>query len=254
MRNSIDLRGKTIFISGAGAGLGKALVEKAHALGCLSIWAGLRKGASPLPSWSRLVDQGALSCVPFELTCSESMAEAASKIPDLDILINNAAICNRGSIVNDSIDEMRHEFEVNYFGQIAAIQTFLPSLKRRQGLIVNVASQLVHSAVPAIGNYCATKSALLTASQAMRGDLAACGVSVCVVCPGALDTKMSRPFPTKKQDPLEAASEIFKALEVTEGMVPIGQNARSLFEILAHNPLAAERAKRHLTYSFLWPE
>src|SRR6267143_56577 len=69
------------------------------------------------------------------------------------------------------------------------------------GLIVNVASILAKVNLPALGNYCAQKAALLSLSQALRGDLARQGVRVITVLPGTIDTDMSRDFGGPKMSP-----------------------------------------------------
>lgn len=250
----LDFENKSIFISGAGGGLGHALVEEALKRGCASVWAGIRDGVSPPTDWESAIKLGILIPVTLEITQAHSVQATAEKIKNLDILVNNAAVCHRGSVLTDPMEHMRHEFEVNYFGPLQVVRAFLPLLKESKGLIVNIGSQLVQSAVPAIGNYCASKSALFAASQALRGDLAEHGVSVCFACPGAVDTKMSEPFPTEKQNPTDAAREIFDAMSITEGMVPVGPQAQALFEKLAKDPLVAERTKARFTYQYFWQE
>ena len=95
---------------------------------------------------------------------------------------------------------------------------------------------------PVLGTYCATKAAMISLSQALRGDLSDSGVRVITVLPSTLDTDMSRGFDGPKMDADEAAVEILDAIRLEEAERAIGPAARELMAALAADPLGVEQA------------
>ena len=108
----------------------------------------------------------------------------------LGVLVNNAGIGFGGPMEFPDLDEMRHGFEVNVFGPAALTGALLPLLRRAQGRIVNVSSALAAVALPMLGPYCASKSALEALSDTLRLELRSAGVSVVLIEPGVIDTVM----------------------------------------------------------------
>jgi NAD(P)-dependent dehydrogenase (short-subunit alcohol dehydrogenase family) len=87
------------------------------------------------------------------------------------------------------MSEIRRQFEVNLFGQIAVTQAFLPLLRRAKGgRIVNMSSISGRIAAPFLGPYSMSKFALESFSDALRRELDPFGISVSVVEPGAIQT------------------------------------------------------------------
>lgn len=105
-------------------------------------------------------------------------------------LVNNAAVQANVPIEAFAIDEWRRMFEVNLFGQIAVIQALLPALMRNRGRVVNISSVGGKVAMATYGPYAATKFALEAVSDSLRREVAAFGVSVVVIEPGAVRTEM----------------------------------------------------------------
>ena len=105
-------------------------------------------------------------------------------------LVNNAAIQANVPIEAFAIDEWRHMFEVNLFGQVAVIQALLPDLIRSKGRVVNISSVGGKVAMATYGPYAGTKFALEAVSDSLRRELALVGVGVVVVEPGAVRTEM----------------------------------------------------------------
>ncbi|MGE2713635.1 SDR family NAD(P)-dependent oxidoreductase [Mycolicibacterium litorale] len=105
-------------------------------------------------------------------------------------LVNNAAIQANVPIEAFAIDQWRRMFEVNLFGQVAVIQAVLPALIRSRGRVINISSVGGKVAMAAYGPYAATKFALEAVSDALRRELAAVGVEVVVIQPGAVRTEM----------------------------------------------------------------
>jgi NAD(P)-dependent dehydrogenase (short-subunit alcohol dehydrogenase family) len=116
-------------------------------------------------------------------TVSEAVGDAG-----LAGLINNAGIAVPGPIETVPLEFARRQFEVNVLGQIAVIQAFLPLLRKGRGRIVNMSSIAGVAAMPFLGLYGASKSALEAMTDALRLELRAWGISVSLVEPGAIAT------------------------------------------------------------------
>ena len=252
---------KHVLVTGAARGLGKALVTRLAELKATTVWAAVRsldsKGVLEfkveIENHENKELKERIQFVQMDITKEDEINSVADQIPKLDILINNAALCIPGGVFQSEPSLMYEEFEVNYFSVIRVVRAFRKLLVSQQGLIVNVASQLVRAAMPALANYSASKSALVAISQTIRAELFSEGVKVCVVCPAGMETDMSSAFPGEKQDIVEAANEIIGAFDHVEGLVPIGPKAKALFEAYSADNVAAEKSKYGLTFEALWP-
>ncbi|MGH8079230.1 MAG: SDR family oxidoreductase [Lysobacter sp.] len=105
-------------------------------------------------------------------------------------LVNNAGIPVNVPVETFAIDEWRRLFEVNLFGHVAVTQTLLPALIRSKGRVINISSVGGKIVMATYGPYASTKFALEAISDALRRELAASGVEVVVIEPGAVRTKM----------------------------------------------------------------
>lgn len=105
----------------------------------------------------------------------------------LDILVNNAGLGLSGRVAELRPDDLRYLFEVNLFGALRCVQAALPHMPRG-GRIVNVSSVIGQRAIPKVGGYCASKSALDGLSEALRVEVAEQGIKVTVVYPGTTRT------------------------------------------------------------------
>jgi NAD(P)-dependent dehydrogenase (short-subunit alcohol dehydrogenase family) len=105
-------------------------------------------------------------------------------------LVNNAGIPAAGPLELLPLEELRRVLEVNVVGVVAVTQTFLPLLKVAKGRIVNVSSIAARMALPFMGPYAASKSALEAISDSLRRELLPFGVPVIVVQPGSFASKI----------------------------------------------------------------
>jgi NAD(P)-dependent dehydrogenase (short-subunit alcohol dehydrogenase family) len=187
-------RHAAVLVTGASSGIGFATAVRLARHGTI-VFAGirrqidgenlLREGAGNIrPMLIDVVDQGSLQRARAKI---ESLREYR-----LDGLVNNAGIALGGPLELLPLDEVRKQFEVNFFGAIAAIQTFLPLLRQSGGRVVNVSSIGGKLAAPFTGAYNASKFALEAASDALRLELRPFGVSVSVVEPGSVKTPIWR--------------------------------------------------------------
>ncbi|HEX2462855.1 MAG TPA: SDR family oxidoreductase, partial [Vicinamibacterales bacterium] len=117
-------------------------------------------------------------------------AAAVAEFGRIDTWVNNAAVSLYGRLVEMPLEEMRRQFDVNYWGQVHGCRAALPYLRSEGGAIINVGSALSDRAIPLQGNYCAAKHALKAFTDALRMELeeAAIPISVTLVKPASIDT------------------------------------------------------------------
>jgi NAD(P)-dependent dehydrogenase (short-subunit alcohol dehydrogenase family) len=109
----------------------------------------------------------------------------------LRALINNAGIQLNAPVETLPIAEWRRMFEVNLFGHVAMTQALLPALLRSSGTVVNISSVGGKVAMATYGPYAGSKFALEAVSDALRREVAAFGIKVVVVEPGAVRTEIA---------------------------------------------------------------
>jgi NAD(P)-dependent dehydrogenase (short-subunit alcohol dehydrogenase family) len=105
-------------------------------------------------------------------------------------LVNNAGMPAAGPMELLPLDELRRVIEVNFIGQVAVTQAFLPLLRAARGRIVNMSSVAGRAVLPFLGPYAASKFALEAFSDALRRELAPFGVRVIVIEPGNIQSKI----------------------------------------------------------------
>ena len=118
---------KTVLVTGANRGIGKALVEEALTRGAKRVYAGTRQPLAHL--------DGRVRSLTLDVTNAEQIQAAASRVGSLDVLINNAGIALYDNLSN--LDAIGQHLAVNLFGMFNVTRAFLPLLKRSQGAIVN---------------------------------------------------------------------------------------------------------------------
>ncbi|HEY3930051.1 MAG TPA: SDR family oxidoreductase [Candidatus Koribacter sp.] len=107
----------------------------------------------------------------------------------VDVLVNNAGFAMAGFLEDVSLDELRRQFETNFFGHVGVTKAALPAMRRqRSGHIIMVTSIGGRCASPVIGSYAASKFALEGWSEALRIEMQPLGVQVVLVEPGAYAT------------------------------------------------------------------
>ena len=192
---SVTIMNKTVLVTGANRGLGRALVDEA-----------LRRGATRVYAASRrpmVVPDQRVTPLILDVTAEAQIQQAAEGVESLDILINNAGV----SFADDVSDRSAFEqhLAVNLYGTLDVTRAFLPSLTRSRGAVVNVVSLGAVAAVPVLPAYSVSKAASLSLTQSLRALLAGRGVSVYAVMPGPIDTDMVRDLDIPKTSPEDVA-------------------------------------------------
>ena len=107
----------------------------------------------------------------------------------IDVAVNNAGYESTGAVEDFSIDEIKAQFETNFFGAIRIIQSVLPLMReQRSGIIVNISSIGGRIAFPFSPSYASTKFALEGLSEALQYEVDPFGIKVILVEPGIIKT------------------------------------------------------------------
>lgn len=171
---------KIILITGVSSGIGKACAEHLSRLG-YKIY-----GTSRNPCGQETAEY---TTIQMDLTKSSDIEAAVEKIikkeKRIDILINNAGIDVCGAIEKLSLDEIRQQFEVNFFGPLQLIQHVLPHMRNQgSGLIINISSIAGLLSIPYEGIYSASKFALEGITEALRMEVKKYGIRAVLIEPG----------------------------------------------------------------------
>lgn len=194
---------KTVLITGANRGIGRALVEEALDRGARTVYAGVRQPTDFADS--------RVTALRLDITDAEQIRSAAVAVASLDVLINSAGLYGYEDLADRAA--LQRNLEVNLFGPYAVTQTFLPRLVESRGAIVNVLSLAALAALPMNPAYSISKAAAFSLTQSLRATLASQGVDVHAVLPGPVDTDMVRDLEIPKESPRVVARAIFEALE-----------------------------------------
>ncbi len=125
----------------------------------------------------------------------EAWEDLASKLDSpskpIEVLINNAGVCNPGSCERVSDEDDRLTIDVNLIGVINGVRTFLPRfLARDRGHVINVASMAAFAPAPELATYCATKHAVRAYTHSCALDHRHTSVHFTLACPSAVETPM----------------------------------------------------------------
>jgi NAD(P)-dependent dehydrogenase (short-subunit alcohol dehydrogenase family) len=200
---SAAIADKTVLVTGANRGLGRALVQES-----------LRRGAKRVYAASRqpmVVPDERVTALILDVTDPAQIHAAVHRVDSLDFLINNAGVSLPDGLSDRSAFE--HHLAVNLYGTIDVTQAFLPALTRSHGAVVNVVSLAAVAAVPVLPAYSVSKAASLSVTQSLRALLAGRGVSVHAVLPGPIDTDMVRALDIPKTPPEDVARATLDAVE-----------------------------------------
>lgn len=138
-------------------------------------------------------DSMLLEVLPLDVTDDKSVAEAIDMISNrhrrIDVLVNNAGYEMHGAVEDLSLDEIKAQFETNFFGAVRLMKAVIPMMrKQRSGIIVNVSSIGGRIGVPLNSAYTGSKFALEGFSESMKYELEGFGIKVILIEPGAVKT------------------------------------------------------------------
>jgi len=181
---------RLLLITGVSSGFGRALAQQAllaghRVVGTVRSESARQQFAALAPgrAFGRLLDVTDAAAIDALVTTVEA------DIGAIDVLVNNAGYGHEGILEESTLDELRHQFEVNVFGPAALIKAVLPHMRaRRRGHILNITSMGGFITLPGIAWYCGSKFALEGISETLSKELAPFNIHVTAVAPGSFRT------------------------------------------------------------------
>ena len=184
---------KVVLVTGATSGIGR---ETALYLGRLG-YRVFATGRNPAALEVLAQEAGELpvEVLPLDVTQLDSVRTAGEAVAErtegrgLDVLVNNAGFGTVGPLEVVDEQEVQAQFDTNVVGLLRVTQQFVPQMRERgAGTVINISSVVGKVALPLQGAYSATKHAVEALSDGLRMELAAFGVRVVIVEPGAIVT------------------------------------------------------------------
>ncbi|MCG6116834.1 MAG: SDR family oxidoreductase [Aquimonas sp.] len=238
---------KTVLITGAGSGLGRALAMRYAALGCRVGIADLDLERAEAVRAEIEATGGRAIAFHVDITSDEAWALLRDQISStwhgLDVLINNAGVASGGATLEASIDDWRWMLDVNLLGVVRGCKAFAPGmLERGHGQIINIASFAGLAGAPGLSSYGVAKGGVVTLSEGLRGEFEPRGLRVSVVCPAFFKTNLLENFRGSERMRKTAAKLMEEARESADDIAQaIVQAAeRGVFLII---PTATERRR-----------
>jgi NAD(P)-dependent dehydrogenase (short-subunit alcohol dehydrogenase family) len=272
-----NLSGKTVLVTGAASGIGKATAlafagRGANLVICDTNEAGLEATARELRTLGREVLAQRVDVANRD----EMRAFAAAvhaKIEAVDILMNNAGVGLGAGFLDTTLDDWDWIMGINLRGVIHGCHFFVPAMvaRGRGGHVINVASSAGFSATEVLVAYCTTKFAVLGLTEAMRDELGRHRIGVTAICPGIINTTITQTSPVRglyatpaaqqaaidgfrrrNYSPERVAENVLKAVQRNRVVAPIAPEAWTMYYLkrLAPGLLAwvnrtmAERMRR----------
>jgi NAD(P)-dependent dehydrogenase (short-subunit alcohol dehydrogenase family) len=118
-----------------------------------------------------------------------AVAERVMETGLLDCLVNNAGFGLFGALEDVSVDQLRRQFEVNFFGAALLTGALLPALRQSRGTVLFISSVLGRAGFPLTSAYCASKFAIEGLAESLYHELAPHGVRVGIIQPGGRRTR-----------------------------------------------------------------
>lgn len=184
---------KVWFVTGSSTGFGRELAEEALKAG-YRVVATARKPEVLQDLVEKYPDTA--RAVRLDVTKTEDASEAISaainEFGQIDFVVNNAGYGSIGAIEEVTDEQIRRQFETNFFGVLNVTKAALPTLRKQgSGHIFNLSSVGGFVSFPSAGIYCASKFAVEAISESLSGELADIGIKVTIVEPGAFRTKFN---------------------------------------------------------------
>ncbi len=200
-----QFKGRTVLVTGANGGLGEEFVRQALTRGAARVYATARR--------PRLWEDARIVPLTLDLTDPASVRAAAAAAPDVDLLVNNAAIApgDDTSMLAQDEETSRRVLETNFFGTLRVAKAFAPVLAAQGGgAMLNVLSLSAWLPLPTA--YAASKAATWSLTNALRTELAAQGTAVTGLLVGLIDTPMSAGWELPKVSPASVVEQAYDGI------------------------------------------
>lgn len=190
----MGLQGQSVLVTGASRGIGRAIAIAAAQAGAAVVLTARSQDALEETAAAIASAGGQAHAIAGDAASADDaeriVAEAASHMGGLDVLINNAGVIEPIARVEEAdADAWAHCLNVNLIGPTQFIRQALPHLKARKGAVINISSGAAHGPMEGWAAYCASKAGLYMLTRALHleeGD----AIDVYGVSPGTVDTEM----------------------------------------------------------------
>lgn len=216
------LDGKTVIVTGTARGMGKKMVEVFASNGA-NIFAHARTETEEHKNFCETTaarENVQIMPIYFDLRDSEAIKAAVktirgTKLP-IDGLVNNAGITYNVLFQMTDMEELRSQFEVNFFAPFLLTQYVSKLMVRnKKGSIVNISSSAAQDGNSGKSAYGASKAALLTMTLSIAEELGTMGIRANVICPGVTETDMVSAMPDYISE-IQRDAAFLKKLGTTE--------------------------------------
>jgi NAD(P)-dependent dehydrogenase (short-subunit alcohol dehydrogenase family) len=159
-----------------------------------------------------------LRVVQLDVNDDKSVTDAINNIlkekESIEVVVNNAGYGLMGSVEDSSLDEIKSQFETNFFGAIRVMQRVIPIMrKQRSGTIVNVSSIAGRIGFPMGSAYVSSKFALEGLSESISYELKQFGIKIILIEPGVIKTNFALVTPKKAVNTNSSYSQLMNKLE-----------------------------------------
>ena len=222
-----DWAGKTVLVTGASRGIGKACATLFAQQGANLVLASRSKADLETTATSIAKKGQRVLVVPTDVTEPSQVRHLFQKINEefggLDVLVNNAGRSMSGSVEEIDLEKIEFLFRLNFLAPLRCIQQAIPLMREQGGgHIINISSIAGKRGVPFYGSYCASKAALNGLTESLRVELKNTDIKVLLVCPGGTDTDF-----------------------YTDGL----RSTENDFKLPAKNLMSADRVAREILYN-----
>jgi NAD(P)-dependent dehydrogenase (short-subunit alcohol dehydrogenase family) len=198
-----EFANQTIFITGAGSGIGRKLSLMLAAEGATIAAVDLKP--EPLESLGKELGSARYAWAIADVTdvnaLRQAVKELETRVGPIDRLIANAGIGRETSALNFRAEDVEAQIRVNLIGVANSIDAVLPGmLARGKGHIIGMSSLASYRGLPKMAGYCAAKAGVNSLLEGMRIELKTRGIRVSIICPGWIrtpltsDIKVPQPF------------------------------------------------------------
>ena len=206
----MDFSGKTVIVTGAGAGMGRAAARGFARLGASLVVNSISDSAAKV--CADLVAQGVpaifVKADVSEKEGAKKLIETAVKtFGGIDVLVNAAGIVANGSVEDCDEETWDKSMKVNVKSVYLTSRLAMPYLRQRKGVIVNITSTVAIKGVINRAAYSATKGAILSLSRSMAAEYIGEGVRVNCVCPGTVESDSFKRRVAASPDPEQAMKD-----------------------------------------------
>jgi NAD(P)-dependent dehydrogenase (short-subunit alcohol dehydrogenase family) len=204
----LKLKDKVCVVTGAGAGIGRAIALEMAREGGRVVAADINEPAAAQTARQIQEAGGEAIAVATDVSDPDSVtrlaAQTQQRFGDAAVLVNNAAIQISKLVEDTTPEEWHRQMSINVGGVFLCSKHFLPQLRRTRGAIVNLSSVNGFFVEPMCAGYCATKGAIIAFTKAMAIDHGWEGIRINCICPGYIDAGLAEAYFQAQPDPAAA--------------------------------------------------